>query len=103
MDIFNIEKTEQEKKIEEIRRQADQRRYGLDCFITAYERSFRDFWHSDIVSPQEICDSLGTNAYQLFQAMEATQNYIKALRPDWVELTPPQVFTVNEDGTISIE
>jgi hypothetical protein len=102
MNIFNIEKTEQEIKVDEIRRCAEYRRGALEAHISAYEVAFKDFWENEKVTPQEQCDALGDKASQFFQVSQLTQQYIKTLKPDWGEPKMPYEFTVNEDGTVVI-
>jgi hypothetical protein len=102
MDIFNIEKTQEEIKRDEIRRCAEYRKGALEAHTSAYEVAFHEFWNNSIVTPQEQCDALGTNAMQFFITSQTTATYIKTLNPGW---TPPEVpyeFTINADGTVLI-
>jgi len=102
MNIFNIEKTADEVKLDEIRRCAEYRKGALEAHISAYTVSFNDFWNNPTVSPQEQCDALGTGALAFFQISSITQDYIKALKPDWVAPVVPYEFTINEDGSVVI-
>lgn len=102
MNIFNIEKTEDEVKVDEIRRCAVYRNGAVEAHISAYEVAFNDFWHNPTVTPQEQCDALGTVAIQFFQVSALTQEYIKTLKPDWIPPAMPYLFEVNKDGSITI-
>lgn len=102
-NIFNIEKTEQEIKLDEIRRCAEYRRGAVESHISAYEVAFNDFWNnSEGVTAQEHCDALGSNAIQFFNASQATQNYILSIMPAWTPPTIPNEYVINPDGTITI-
>jgi hypothetical protein len=102
MNIFNIEQTAEDIKKQEIKNCAQQRRFALENFIHSYQTSFDMFWNNRKVSPQEQCDALGNKAVEFFQVSAITQNYIKALKPDWVEPTMPYEFEIKEDGTVII-
>ena len=102
MDIFTIQKTEDEIKIDEIRRCADFRKRAVEAHISSYEEAFNDFWNNSLVTPQEQCDALGNSAVQFFIVSATTQQYILALKPDWTPPFIPYEFTCNEDGTVVI-
>lgn len=102
MSIFNIEKTQQEIKLDEMRRCAEYRNGARGAHESAFLVSFNDFWNNPIVSPQEHCDALGNKAYQLFQTSAITAKYLMTLNPEFVMPTIPYDFTINEDWTVTI-
>lgn len=52
---------------------------------------------------QAVLDQFGTDAFTLFQASSEAQALIKSLDPSWEELVPPKKFTINGDGTITLD
>jgi hypothetical protein len=63
-------------------------------------------WEHPELTPQEIIDELGENAVKVFQYHGALTEYLvtlatlEGINPD-IKL-PPNAFTVNQDGTITV-
>lgn len=68
--------------------------------IQAYNESYRIFW-SD---PVGICNQAGTEASQLFTKHVEMGQAIVARKPDFVEKTIPEGWTVefNQDGSVTV-
>lgn len=66
--------------------------------------SFRQFWHGP-VSPELSLAKMGTKAAQWFAQHARTVTYLlqsgETLDPS--DYTPPQAFTIHEDGTITLD
>jgi hypothetical protein len=60
------------------------------------------FWYPTGCTTQDLCDAFGDEAVQLFINSAKTQEYIQALKPDYVPLVPPIPFQINKDGTVTI-
>ena len=101
MDIFNIEKSEQEIKMEEIRRCAEYRKGAIEAHISAYEVAFNDFWENGKVTPNDHFDIFGKEGKTFIDFLKKTEDYIKSVKPDWK--APEIPFEYQEDaGKISI-
>jgi hypothetical protein len=112
MNILNIEKTEQEIKKEEARRQAENRKQMAVSLAWSFYTAYKDFWESPILSPQEQCDLFGTSAHEFFSKHQATVLFIEEHLPDVSSYVPlwesirsvpsDKQVTINEDGTVTI-
>ena len=68
---------------------------------------FTDLWerlwsNPDGLTPQEVCDSLGKDASQLFQLAQEVQTMISALNPGAIPMVAPYKYTINPDGSVTI-
>lgn len=102
MSIFDVQFTEEQKKQLEFKRISDSRKNAVISHIGAYETALNDFWNNSILTPQEICNALGSEAIELFQASELSYQYIKALMPSYERPSAPMRVIINEDGTATI-
>ena len=102
--MFTIQKTQQEIVKDEMVEINLVSEAGLLSLIQSNERAYDLFWNNPKVTPQEFCDLLGNEAYKLFVASSKTQEFIKTIKPDHVELTIPEDKEVefNKDGTVTI-
>ena len=72
----------------------------------AAEQAFMDFWYPvNSVTPQDMADQFGVNCAKVFAEHAATITFLLTqgvtLEPS--KYTPPRHFTVNPDGTVTIE
>lgn len=74
----------------------------LDNMITNYESAFMMFWNNPNTTTQAICDRFGNKAYQLFAASDAIRQLIVQMRPSYTAPVVPFLFTINQDGTVTI-
>lgn len=61
-------------------------------------------WHSPDLTPQEVCDGLGTQAGALFVLGGQTVNFLLAIDSSCFSALefPTNNFTVQEDGTVIV-
>lgn len=64
--------------------------------------SFRLIWENDTFSPQEIFDKFGSDSYELFVFSRMMQDCLLQINPDYTYLTPPYLYTINMDGTVTV-
>lgn len=76
---------------------------SLDFFIRTFEESLRAFWEHPEFTPQEIFDFYGTEAYKLFQQSDDTIAFIQKFKPDYVPAVNITAFTINKDGSVTVE
>lgn len=77
----------------------------FQSLIENYETGLRNFWKNPNFTPQELSDALGPQAYELFALHGTIRHIIESVKPDQ-HLTPVSnygAFTVNPDGTITID
>jgi hypothetical protein len=76
---------------------------SLTALAYEHKRTFDMVWHNeDGLIPQDVMDAYGNEAYLLFVNSKATQDFLAATLPDYEALLPPVAFTINEDGTVTI-
>jgi len=63
---------------------------------------FNQIWHNDEVSAQEVFDEYGNDAYQLFAFSQNIQTMLAQANPSYVPLVPPYDYTINPDGTVTV-
>ena len=63
---------------------------------------FEIMWNNPTLTPQQICDQMGTNATLAFEAHSKLQELIYLIDPSWEPLVPPFEYTKNQNGTITI-
>ena len=54
------------------------------------------------LTPQQVFDSLGTEAGKLVALSQALMTFMSSVSGEEVTFTPPVSYTVNEDGTITV-
>lgn len=67
----------------------------------AHSATFNMIWNGNL-SPQEIMDDFGTEAFKLFRDSAALQTLFAAVIDGYVPLVPPYEFTINQAGTVTI-
>jgi len=104
IDIFKTtEKTRDELVKEQAERVAMENLNTLNFLKTRVKISFDLVWNNPIATPQEIFDSFGTNASKLFQTAGKTIEFIKSFDPSYEPPISNKTYTINEDGTVTIE
>lgn len=77
-----------------------------DSLCRAQKQGIGMVWHDEILTPQQVCDGLGTHAGKVFQFHSILTDAIVSIataagiQPDI--LTPTNNFTVNSDGTVTV-
>lgn len=75
----------------------------LNQLVAGIESIFEFLWNNrDGLSPQEVCDALGTDAASLFILFGTMKATINSVKPGALTLSAPFEFTINEDGTVTI-
>ncbi len=64
--------------------------------------NFNLVWAHPTLSPQEVFDSVGTDAAQLFLIAGTIQAAVNTLVPGLLPQTPPKAYTINADGTVTV-
>ena len=70
---------------------------------TRLKNNFDAFWNPEGMTVQEVANSFGNETYKLFVWLQVLQTALKTIDPDYEMLIPPQEFTLNEDGTVTIK
>jgi hypothetical protein len=69
----------------------------------ASEQLFAAVWHNPKATPAEILESFGTDAHQLFVIASTIKEALNAIQPGTLSLTPPVPYTINLDGSVSVD
>lgn len=98
--MFNIQTPIELEAVEELKEMDRYSTRGLMELINSVKQAHKCFWNGKVL-PQVKIQLLGKNAQQVFQAQEATENLIKALKPDYIKLGTPEgyEFEWNDDGS----
>lgn len=64
--------------------------------------NFNLVWNHPTLTPQQVFDSVGTDAAGLFQIASAIQTAANAIVPGVLPQTPPKSYTINQDGTVTV-
>jgi adenine specific DNA methylase Mod len=102
--MFNIPEKTKEDNIKDVAREIEKSsQEAVENAKVGYKRAFDMLWHTtDDITPQDVCDEFGNNAYKLFENAMKWINLIQQFDPAWVYPPAPYEFTVNEDGTVTI-
>lgn len=63
---------------------------------------FKQVWQNKDLTPQQIFDSFGTDAAQLFLIAGTIQQAMNTIVPDSVTQAPPSPYTIHPDGTVTV-
>ena len=99
--------TSQSEPIDEKQLYYDSIKRAIKHYYIAVEKGHQNLmskiWeHPKYITPQEIFDSLGTDAVTLLQISQTLQTVLAMANPDYVHMPAPYVLTPNEDGTITV-
>lgn len=77
---------------------------AITSLAIQHKTNFDNFWNNPEATPMEICEALGNEAYKLFTNSQATQAFIKSMRPEYEPFTIPERYevTFGKDGTVQI-
>jgi hypothetical protein len=59
-------------------------------------------WNNQNFTAQEIFDSAGTSAYQLFYTSYKAIELVLSINADYIPPAPPLPYTINTDGTVTV-
>lgn len=93
-----------EQKKERVSRRIKQRStetlFGL---IGTYEELKNAVWNNPQgLTPQQVFDSLGTDASQLFSLSTVLVQTVNTVQPNTLVDSHPYNYTINEDGTVTV-
>lgn len=74
----------------------------LNVMKATAKNTFDLFWNNPRKTAQEICDQFNTDASKAFDLHAGLQQLIYAIDNTWVPLTPLVPYTVNENGSVTI-
>jgi hypothetical protein len=66
-----------------------------------HEQGMCQLWDGE-ANPQDVLDSLGTNAGEVFWLSGELVKFLNVIDPEYVPKTPPVPFKIEADGTVSI-
>lgn len=103
-NIYNIQKTTEQIKQEEITRQASTRQGSIIAFAYSILNAYNDFWFNPILTPQEQCDILGASAVTLFTEHAACVQFVLDRMPNITDYVPTfmSVATVPADKEVNV-
>lgn len=71
--------------------------------VDDFQNTFSDVWNnSEGLSPQEVFDSFGTDAAELFQLADTVGKAIETLQPGSITTKAPMKYEINKDGTVTV-
>ncbi len=106
MAIIDLPKREitEAQKIEMVERRIRQMNKSLfEQIKQQHTTIFNEIWNNRMgLSAQQIFDSFDTDAKDLFIFSSQIQTLVKQIDEDYQPLIPPQPYTINEDGTVTV-
>jgi hypothetical protein len=102
MSIYDIPEETRDEKLRNLMRGIASSKNVIQHLDGQHRGAFNQIWNNEEFTPQEIMDAYGTNAAKLFIDSSATQNFLAVVLEGYVPLVPPQPFTINQDGTVTI-
>lgn len=78
---------------------------GLQQLADNTRRAFKLMRHNSEASREEMAAALGSNANAAFEEHAATVAFLLAREPGILapdDYTPPQAYTLNQDGTLTL-
>ena len=104
MGILDKKVATQEEKIHDLRQEV------LKVSTRMYnkmERQHQQLWdliweNSSGLTPQEVLDEYGTDASSFFIISESIQTLLVQVRPTYTVLETPNLYVINEDGTVTV-
>jgi hypothetical protein len=80
-------------------------RQTFQYMVNAFNMGSRTFWNNPRATPLEIAEALGTDAKEIFELHYALGQLIANIKPENISSGLGLIgqFTMNEDGTVTIE
>ncbi len=100
MDLLNNNATDDATKTRD--RITNRTKQAFQNLIREYRQLWREVWNHPRLTPQQVFDSLGTDAGEWLQHAYATYAYINDRAPDALDLPAPSPMTINDDGTVTV-
>lgn len=64
---------------------------------------FNTIWYNpDGLSAQDIFDAFGTESHELFTFSQSIQTLLHQIDSNYIPLSPPNDYTINADGTVTV-
>lgn len=105
MELFNIQTTEltKEQKLEDLKEQIKRQSFMAILSLKNQQKHlFGMIWNHGTFTPQEILDSFGTSAVELFVVSKNIEDLLEAALPNYERLVVPYEYTINQDGTVTV-
>jgi len=67
-----------------------------------HSKIFDMIWNTRDITPQEVLDSFGTDAQDLFTFSSSIQTLLSQVDSNYVALVPPMEYEINENGTVTV-
>lgn len=79
-------------------------KFTFKTLCDKFDMTTRMFWDNPVVSPQEIATALGTDAKEIFLMHYALGQLLLSIKSDAIQQSLALIgqFTINEDGTVTI-
>lgn len=92
-----------EQKKERVKKRIERKTYETYAgLIGSYNDLSKMVWHNPQgLTPQQVFDSLGTNAAELFELSALLVQTVNTAKPGTLDPAQPYEYTVNEDGTVT--
>ena len=68
-----------------------------------HRRIFSMVWFDKDYTAKQIVDGFGTDAKDLFVFSGMIQDFLGEINPEYKPCIPPKKYTINEDGTVTVE
>lgn len=72
--------------------------------VRVFAEGINTLWNHPHVSPQQVCDELGTDAKEVFELHSALGEFLEANSPNDISEIKSKIgsYTLNSDGTVTI-
>jgi hypothetical protein len=74
----------------------------LPMIVSNFNQIHNMVWNNKYLTPQQVCDALGTNAGELFTIAHAIISLVNSIVPNTLPVTTPMTVTINQDGSVTL-
>lgn len=104
MSIIDTKQTSNSVKVEQT--ESNIRKVNIALYDTIKRQHsyiFNTIWYNpDGLSAQDIFDAFGAEAYELFTFSQSIQTLLYQIDKNYIALTPPNDYNINNDGTVTV-
>ena len=94
----DLEGKKEQAKARIKQKMSSQYRQLSSCLKSVYE----DVWNNKDLSPQEVMDAFGSEAYELFTMSNSIIGVLNQAVPNSVNVEAPNEYVINNDGSVTI-